>query len=83
MTDHIGDANKMVADHPGVQGLAQLGRNAIDRVGLLEREVSRLSCVVDHLCAALRRVQTRPAEESAFIAASTLLYVREKHGVDS
>lgn len=40
MTDHIADVSKMVADNPGVQGLAQLGRNAIERVSELERELA-------------------------------------------
>lgn len=40
MSDHIADVSKMVDENPGVQGLAQLGRNAIDRVAQLEEELA-------------------------------------------
>ena len=42
MTDHIADVSKMVADNPGIQGLAQLGRNAIERVTELEADNAEL-----------------------------------------
>jgi hypothetical protein len=43
MSDHIADVSKMVDENPGVQGLAQLGRNAIERVAQLEAEIVRLT----------------------------------------
>ena len=42
MSDHIADVSKMVDKNPGVQGLAQLGRNAIDRTSSLERTIATL-----------------------------------------
>lgn len=67
---------------PGVQGLAQLGRNAIDIVAELKRENERLSAIAEALGAVLRRIETSPAEESAFIAAVTRTVMRERHGFD-
>lgn len=43
-------------DSPGVQGLAQLGRNAIDRVSELERGISERDETIRQLRAGLERL---------------------------
>lgn len=42
--------------HPGVKGLAQIGRNALERIAELERQMGDLAMLVSRLSAALKKV---------------------------
>jgi len=64
MTDTVTYPLSVLKDQPGVQGLAQLGRNALERITDLERELAEVKeqlrlCNVDQFTTAAELAETK------------------------